>query len=124
MNHKRPVNLALHTMKYPPMAIASILHRISGLALFLLTPIILYFLDKSLMSEEGFQQARELLAQFHWKGLLWVFCAALIYHLLAGIRHMVMDLGYGEGLAAGRNSALVVITLSIVLTILLGIWIW
>ncbi|KTD26094.1 succinate dehydrogenase, cytochrome b556 subunit [Legionella israelensis] len=124
MNEKRPVNLALLTLKYPPMAIASILHRISGIVLFLLMPAVLYFLAKSLSSEEAFHETQSLLAQLHWKLLLWAFCAALIYHLLAGIRHMVMDLGFGESLEAGRNSALAVIILTIILTILLGLWIW
>lgn len=106
------------------MAIASILHRISGVVLFLLLPVIIYFLDLSLRNAGTFSNLQMLLEQFHWKLLLWVFLAALIYHVLAGIRHVLMDIGYGEHLKAGRLSALAVIILAVILTIFAGIWIW
>lgn len=125
VNKKRPVNLDLGTIKFPPMAIASILHRISGVVLFLLLPVLLEFLQLSLASEESFSQLLQVtLNSFLIKLLLWAFFAALTYHLLAGIRHLLMDLGVGEHLPQGRHSATGVIVCSIILTILLGIWIW
>ncbi|WP_028388221.1 succinate dehydrogenase, cytochrome b556 subunit [Legionella fairfieldensis] len=124
MNQKRPVNLDLGTMKFPAMAIASILHRISGLFLFLLLPFMLYLLSRSLNSPESFATLYLQLASPYYKFLVWIFSASLVYHLLAGIRHMVMDLGFGESLKAGRYSAIIVIFLAVVLTIFLGIWIW
>ncbi|MCC5016298.1 MULTISPECIES: succinate dehydrogenase, cytochrome b556 subunit [Legionella] len=124
MNQKRPVNLDLATMKFPAMAIASILHRISGLVLFLLLPFMLYFLSMSLNSAETFSELHNLLASPFNKLLLWAFSAALVYHLLAGIRHLLMDLGWGEDVSAGRHSAIFVIVLAVILTIFLGIWIW
>ncbi|WP_045107035.1 succinate dehydrogenase, cytochrome b556 subunit [Legionella hackeliae] len=124
MNQKRPINLDLGTMKFPPMAIASILHRISGLVLFLLMPAMLYFLAISLQSPNSFMALQQMLGQPLHKLVLWAFSAALIYHMLAGIRHLLMDLGYGEDVKSGRRSAIFVITLAIILTLLLGIWIW
>lgn len=124
VNHKRPVNLDLGSMKYPPMAIVSILHRISGLVLFLLLPMMLYFLCLSLRSAESFAHLQTLLTSPYCKVLLWGFSAAFVYHLIAGIRHMMMDLGFGEGLHAGRVSANVVIVLAIILAVILGVWIW
>lgn len=124
MNQKRPVNLDLGSLKFPPMAIASILHRISGILLFLLLPMMLYFLSLSLHSAESFEHLQTLLADPYPKFLLWVFGAAWIYHVIAGIRHMLMDLGYGEQLNAGRRSAVVVIILAIILTVILGVWLW
>lgn len=124
MNHKRPVNLDLGSMKYPPMAIASILHRISGLALFILLPVMLYFLHLSLQSTETFDHLQILLKDPYYKLLLWLFCVAFIYHVLAGIRHMLMDIGYGESLHAGRVSAIIVIILATLLAVLLGVCIW
>ncbi len=106
------------------MAIASILHRVSGLALFLLFPIILYYLDLSLGSANSFINVRHILSGITAKLILWAFGAALIYHLLAGIRHLMMDAGYGEHLSAGRQSAIAVIVASIILTLLLGFWLW
>lgn len=124
VNHKRPVNLDLGSMKYPPMAIASILHRISGLVLFLLLPMMLYFLSLSLRSAESFAHLQTLLICPYCKLLLWAFSTAFIYHVIAGIRHMLMDMGYGEGLSAGRTSAIIVIALAIILAVILGVWIW
>lgn len=124
MNNKRPVNLDLGSLKYPPMAIASILHRISGILLFLLMPMMLYFLDLSLRSAESFDHLQKVILSPCCKFLLWAFGAAMIYHILAGIRHLLMDLGFGEQLTAGRKSAVTVIVLAIILIIFLGLRIW
>jgi succinate dehydrogenase / fumarate reductase cytochrome b subunit len=56
--------------------------------------------------------------------IFWCFSSAWIYHLLAGIRHIIMDLGYGEDLHTGKNSATVILILASVYVILLGVWIW
>ncbi|KTD46761.1 succinate dehydrogenase, cytochrome b556 subunit [Legionella rubrilucens] len=124
MNKKRPVNLDLRTLKFPPMAIASILHRVSGMVLFLLLPIMMYFLDLSLRNAGTFNNLQATLAHPLCKLTLWAFLAAWTYHLLAGIRHMLMDLGWGEHLESGRRSAVLVIILSVIFSLLLGVWIW
>ena len=106
------------------MAIASILHRLSGMVLFLLLPFMLYFLNESLDSETSF---RHLLVTFecvYSKLLLWAFSTALVYHLLAGVRHMLMDVGCGESLLAARRSAVGVIAMAVMGTVFLGVWIW
>lgn len=123
MNHHRPVNLDLGSLKFPPMAIASILHRISGLALFLLLPLMMYFLSVSLVSLSSFDQLQIMLAKSYNKLLLWAFSTALIYHVLAGFRHIVMDMGWGEQLETARRSAITVIFLAIIFAISLGVWI-
>ena len=125
VNNKRPVNLDLTTIKFPIMAISSILHRISGIVLFLLFPVMIYFWEMSLKNAGTFTDLQECFAgSFCCKAILWVFGTAIIFHLLAGIRHMVMDLGFGEDVAAGRRSSAFVIIATIVLTLLLGFWIW
>jgi succinate dehydrogenase / fumarate reductase cytochrome b subunit len=124
VNDKRPVNLDLTSLKYPPMAIVSILHRISGIALFLLMPVMLYLLNLSLRSEASFGELQVQLLNPWWKFVLWVFCSALVYHLLAGIRHIIMDLGWGETLSASRKTALGVVLLAVLSTVFLGVWIW
>ncbi len=124
MNQKRPINLDMATMKFPPMAIASILHRLSGVMMFLLLPFILYCLHLSLASEASFARLEVLMHTITYKVLLWAFSASLIYHLLAGIRHLLMDLGYGEHLVSARRSAIFIIAIAVVLTIFLGFWIW
>ena len=121
MKKDRPVNLDLRTIQFPLPAIASILHRISGVILFLLIPILLWFLQISLQSAADFASARAALDNIWLKLCVWGFLAALVYHLLAGIRHMIMDMGYGESLQAGRRSAYGVFLLSIIFIVILGI---
>ncbi|RUR12998.1 succinate dehydrogenase, cytochrome b556 subunit [Legionella sp. km772] len=124
MNKKRPVNLDLGSMKFPPMAIASILHRVSGVVLFILLPVMIFLLGQSLQSEETFNQIKIKLSEPYYKFILWAFSTALIYHILAGIRHMIMDLGLGEDLCTGRRTSVLVIVLAVIATIFLGMWIW
>ncbi len=124
MNDKRPVNLDLGSLSYPPMAIASILHRLSGLLMFILLPVMLCYLDHSLRSQESFDALRMHMANPWVKLVFWGFGSAWSYHVIAGIRHMLMDIGIGEGLEAGRRSAVLVIALAVISTLFLGIWIW
>jgi succinate dehydrogenase / fumarate reductase, cytochrome b subunit len=125
VNQQRPVNLDLGSIKFPPMAIASILHRISGLVLFLFLPIMLYFLRESLVSPESFEHLKTLIMTSVWhKLIIWAFSSAWLYHLLAGIRHLLMDMGIGETVDAGRRSALIVIGLSILGIMMMGACLW
>ena len=124
MKPDRPVNLNLFKFKYPPMAIVSILHRISGFVLFLFVPLLLYVLHQSLISQESFLAIVQCLQSPVMKLLMWVLLASVIYHLLAGIRHMMMDLGFAESLEAGRITAITVLVLTALLIILAGVWLW
>ena len=107
------------------MAIVSILHRISGIGLFLLLPMMLYFLKLSLTSAASFKQLHLLMTTCVWyKLVILAFTSALIYHLFAGVRHLLMDMGLGETLVAARRSSFVVIGLSVVGTLLFGAYLW
>jgi len=120
----RPVNLNLMKMKFPPMAIVSIMHRISGVFLFLLLPLVLYLFHTSLSSELGFMDAESVASGFIVQFLLWVFFSAAGFHLFAGVRHMLMDLGVGEHLVAARRTAYVLMGLEVIVMILIGVWLW
>ena len=102
----------------------SITHRITGVALFGGVGLLLWMLDSSLSSPEGFAAVKECLESFLSKFVLWAVMAAFIYHTVAGIRHLVMDTGLGETLEAGDKSAKLTVVLSAVLIILAGVWIW
>ncbi len=120
----KPVFLTLTKLKFPRMAIVSILHRIAGVVVFLFLPLLLYLLHASLVSQAHFDVVVQSL---HWplmKLLLWVVLAAVLFHLVAGIRHLTMDLGFAESLSAGRATATIVLILSAVLIILAGFWLW
>lgn len=120
----RPVHLDLTRMQFPPMAIVSILHRISGVLLFLLLPLALYLLHRSLQSQISFAQLHAFLRMPLIKILLWMMLSAVGFHLLAGIRHLLMDCGLGEQLTSARISAYLIIILGVVVMVAAGGWLW
>ena len=124
MNKKRPVHLDLGSMKYPVTALTSILHRLSGILLFLCLFVMLYALGKSLSSEEGFNEIKGMLLSPLGKLIAWVLYSALIYHLVAGVRHLIMDMGVGETLQGGKRGSVIVIIVSTLLIAACAIWLW
>ncbi len=121
---KRPINLKLTTFAYPPMAIASILHRLSGILLFVLLPFIFYILSLSLGSADSFRHLQEMFCCPLPKITVWLFGSALTYHSFAGIRHMIADLGWGETVQVARWSAYLVMILTVLSILFLGMLIW
>ncbi|WP_068809634.1 succinate dehydrogenase, cytochrome b556 subunit [Thauera phenolivorans] len=112
-----PVFLNLLRIRFPVGAIASIAHRVAGVLLFLALPPLALGLDASLRSEAGFEAMRDLLSS-PWRalvGLILVWAAA--HHLLAGIRHLLMDVGIGGGLAQARASARAVLVVAVLLAL-------
>lgn len=86
--------------------------------------MLLYGLDKSLASEQGFAEVKEYLTSPLAKFVVWGLLSGLMYHLTAGIRHLIMDLGIGETLEGGKLGAKLVFIISAVLIVLMGVWIW
>lgn len=124
MKDNRPVNLDIGTIKLPITAYASILHRISGVVLFVAAGILLWTLDASLASEESFNSLKHKLAHPLVKLVFWGILVALGYHLLAGVRHLIMDFGIGETLEGGARGAKIVLVGGVILAVLSGAWIW
>jgi succinate dehydrogenase / fumarate reductase cytochrome b subunit len=121
---QRPVNIDLSTIKMHVAAQASILHRISGVIMIFAVGILLWTLSLSLSSAEGFAQVKALLDGVFFKLIIVGIVSALIYHILGGLRHILMDLGYFEELQSGNASAKIIIVLWVVLTILVGAKLW
>ncbi|MFC3095489.1 succinate dehydrogenase, cytochrome b556 subunit [Alteromonas sediminis] len=124
MKKQRPVNLDLNTIKFPPSAISSILHRVTGVAMFFALLFVIWAWAVSLSSSAGFDQVVEMMNGFIGKFIAIGTVSALTYHLLGGVRHVIMDMGYWEELESGNASAKAVIGLWIVLTIAGGIALW
>ncbi|KZY33089.1 succinate dehydrogenase, cytochrome b556 subunit [Oleiphilus sp. HI0081] len=124
MKDKRPVNLDLTQFSFPLPALTSIVHRVTGVALFVGVAILMYVLELSLSSEDGFNAAKECLDGAFVTLIMWGLVSALLYHLVAGIKHLLMDCGIGETLEAGQFGAKVVIAVSVVLILLAGVWLW
>ena len=124
MNDNRPKNLDITTFKYPLPAITSLLHRLSGAFIFIGVALMLYLLELSLQSESGFALVQELLSNVLIKFMAWAVLAGLLYHLIAGIKHLLMDLGFGETLRGGFIGACITLALPAVAIIVAGVWIW
>ena len=123
----RPVNLSmgqvLDVNLKSPVAIASILHRLSGVIVFLLVPVLLWLLDKSLSSPEGFAQVQEIFSGFIVRFIVWVFVAGLLFHFIMGIKHLFADLGVAEELESGRMAATIALILAAISVVASFVWI-
>ena len=104
MNSPRYLNLFKIALPIP--GISSILHRISAVAIFVLSLPMMWVLVFSLSSEANYQIIISLFENFFLKSLFSLFVTAMFYHFVSGLRHLVMDFGYWETLKAGRMSAL------------------
>ena len=119
----------LQIMKYrlPPAGIVSILHRVSGVMMFVLMPFIIWMFDTSLTSEISYAQFSAVFAGgvgfvpgwfFKWVALALIW--AFLHHFIAGVRHLWMDATHAVTKEFGQASALLTLGLSVVLTLLLG----
>lgn len=120
--YRLPVFLNLAQIRFPVGALASIAHRVSGVLLFLALPALALMLDASLRSAAGFESVRGLFAPSWQAVVAAVFVWALAHHVLAGIRHLLMDIGIGSGLAQARASAR--LTLVVALAVALSFLLW
>lgn len=99
----------------------SILHRISGAALFLLLPFILYLFDQSIASKLSYQKFQaftsNILVKIICLGLIWCF----LHHFCAGIRYLLLDLEIGVEKSEANRSAIVVLFVGLALTAVVGL---
>jgi succinate dehydrogenase / fumarate reductase cytochrome b subunit len=100
-----PVFLDLVRIRFPVGAVASILHRASGLLLVVSIPLLLYTLDQTLRGPESFAAVARLWGHRPMRLLGVVLAWALTHHALAGIRLLLADLGYGLRLPVARMTA-------------------
>lgn len=125
VNKKRPVNLDMLTISQPVTAIVSILHRVTGVILFIGLIFLFYAFDVSLESQEGFDHVANMLqTSFLAKFIIWGVVSALMYHFVAGVKHLFMDMGHFEELESGRKAAIANLVIAAVLIVLAGVWIW
>ena len=116
MNKKKVVFLNLFKISFPLTAIGSIGHRISGFFLFLTIPALLCALYFSYSSEENFNFIASSIADYFW--LICLVILAFVYHLCAGVRHLLMDIGIGDkSFQMAKTSALVMMIASVLIFI-------
>jgi succinate dehydrogenase / fumarate reductase cytochrome b subunit len=124
MKTARPVYLSLTRFAWPLTAIASIIHRVTGVLLVAGVAYLLWLVSMALQSPAGFASAQSVLAEPIAKLLLVAVVAALLYHLFAGIKHIVMDFHLGDSFAAAKANSIVVFVLTAVSTAAVGVWLW
>ena len=122
---RRPKYYDLNLAHLPPPGVVSILHRISGLVLFFpILPALIYLLGATLGSEEGYREWRSFFAQPAVKlvllGVIWAYA----HHFFAGLRYLLLDVHMGIAREPARKSALVVLALGVLTTLLIGWCIW
>ena len=122
---RRPVYLNLVRIRLPLPGIVSILHRISGAALFLFAiPVVLFAMQTSVESAAGFASLQSMFANPLCKlvlvGLLWAY----LHHFFAGIRYLLIDLHVGDDLAPARQSSVAVLGASLILTLIIAVRLW
>ena len=109
--------------RLPLAGLVSILHRASGLVMFILLPFIIWMFDTSLTSEITYSQFTAVFhggAGWFFKLLALALIWAYLHHLIAGLRHLWMDATHAVSLQFGRSSALFTLIVSVVLTLALG----
>lgn len=120
----RPKNLNLFTIRLPINAVVSILHRASGMALFLALPLILLAFKYSVKSPESYTALASLLGHWFFKliliGLTWAF----FHHFFAGIRHLLQDIHWMTSLQKARFSGRLVLWLVGVSVLIFAFVIW
>ena len=121
---RRPKYLDLFKIRLPLPGFVSILHRISGTALFVFAGALLYLLQESLRSPESHEHFQAIIGCWAVKlfliGMLWSF----LHHFFAGLRFLLLDVHVGSDLPAARASSMAVLVLSLLLTLILGALLW
>jgi succinate dehydrogenase / fumarate reductase cytochrome b subunit len=107
--------------KQPPSAIVSILHRVSGLGLFLFLPFLLFLFQESLRSEISFAHFAGVVDHVFTKIILLGLSWAYLHHFTAGIRHLFMDNHMALDKEASQKTARWVLVISLALTVLVGL---
>jgi len=124
ISSQRPKYLDLLRIRLPLPALVSILHRISGTALFVFAWALLYLLQESLQSPESHAHFAALTG--HWLvklfliGMLWSF----LHHFFSGLRFLLLDVQVAGDLGPARATSLAVLGVSLALTAILGVMLW
>lgn len=114
----RPRSLNLFRLRFPVGAMCSFAHRVSGVLLALFLPVAIYALRRSLDGQSGYAAITGLLSSSAARALVVLFLWALAQHVLAGARHLLMDIDVGSSLTVARRSAWSVNLLGLALALL------
>nr|WP_316640090.1 succinate dehydrogenase, cytochrome b556 subunit [uncultured Roseateles sp.] len=113
--------------RLPLAGVVSILHRASGMLMFLLMPFIIWMFDTSVSTEISYDQFTNAFVagigflpgwfiKLVCLGLIWAY----LHHFIAGVRHLWMDMTHSVSKEQGRSSAVITLASSLLLTAVLG----
>jgi succinate dehydrogenase / fumarate reductase cytochrome b subunit len=114
----------LTSYRLPPAGIVSILHRVSGVLLFLALPVLLWMFELSLKTESTFERLRSTMGNAVLKLIVLAVIWAILHHLVAGIRYLALDVHWGIDKEPARRSALMVFAVSVSLTVVVALWLF
>jgi succinate dehydrogenase / fumarate reductase, cytochrome b subunit len=118
---ERPLSPHLQTYKWTLTMAMSIVHRVTGMALYVGTILLVWWLMAAATGPSAYATFQDFISSFIGRLIVFGYTWALIHHLLSGIRHFVWDLGYGFGKNEREWLTLAALVGSISLTILLWI---
>jgi len=114
----RPVFLDLRKIRWPVMAFVSGLHRVSGVLMVLLIPLLVYLFGLSLRDEQSFQAVLDLLSSTPVRLLGVLLVWMLAHHFFAGVRFLLLDMDWGMEKSEARKTAWMVHAAAIIATLL------
>lgn len=117
----RPLSPHLSIYKLIPTMVMSILHRITGAALYAGTVLVAWWLVAAASGPDYFEWVNGILGSFLGRLVLFGYTWALVHHMLGGIRHFVWDTGRGLEKQLATKMAWATLAGSSILTVL--IWI-
>ena len=121
MTKNRPVFLDLTKYHFPIAAVMSVGHRASGVFMIFLVPVLVYLLDLSLRSPQGYAEVQSILSSGLVKLMLFVALWALIHHLLAGFRFLLIDFNIGVEKESSRITATLVMVAAPLIALIIGL---
>src|SRR5690606_18071867 len=117
----RPLSPHLQVYKLIPTMLMSIVHRITGSALYFGILLVVAWLLAAATSEDWFNTVSSIYGSWIGRLILFGFTWAMVHHMLGGIRHFVMDFGLGLEKHSSTNTARLLPVVSIALTVVLWV---
>jgi succinate dehydrogenase / fumarate reductase, cytochrome b subunit len=114
----------LASYRLPPAGLLSILHRVSGVLLFLMLPVLLWMFELSLKTESTYARLRMVFGGVLVKLVVLVLVWAILHHFFAGIRYLALDLHVGIAKQPSTRSALAVFAVSLALALVAALWLF
>ncbi|MDS1136783.1 succinate dehydrogenase, cytochrome b556 subunit [Nitratireductor indicus] len=119
--HARPLSPHLQIYRLIPTMLMSIIHRITGGALYFGIVLFVVWVAAAAASKEAFDLVNAVYGSWFGRLVLFGFTWALLHHMVGGLRHLVWDTGRALGKATSTRMAKASIVISVILTVL--VWI-